>query len=115
MAEILIRLGDQDAGNPSAFKDGDIVCVCEDGHAWGPGESKPAWLAAGNRAADWPAIFFILKVPIATTDRINALLTKKADAVRQRMARVDYSALDLSSGVATLNFAQAKAIVSVKT
>lgn len=140
MAELLIRIGDQDTNNPSAFKDGDIVSIYEDGHQWGIGESKQAWLAAGHTAASWPGIFLIVKIPTVTVDRARKALPvvtetlKKAvaiaganvlavapltpkDLTRDRISAPSYAklGLDISTGVITITFAQIKNFVAAKS
>lgn len=62
MAEILIR-AKTNGPTGAHWQRGDIVFIGEDGHTWGRYESRAAWIAAGGSATDWPAEFYVLKVP----------------------------------------------------
>jgi len=46
------------------FQAGDVIIGGPDGSGWGSRERKSAWIAAGRRAADWPAHTVIVRVPL---------------------------------------------------
>jgi hypothetical protein len=62
MAEVLIRAK---TNGPDAmhWKQGDIVYIAPDGHAWGRMETKSAWVASGGDPTQWSGDFWLVKVP----------------------------------------------------
>jgi hypothetical protein len=71
MAEILIRAK---TNGPTGvhWQRGDIVFIADDGHSWGRLETLAAWVAAGGTATNWPADFYLLKIPGVARETLEA-------------------------------------------
>jgi hypothetical protein len=127
VAQILIKIGDQDA-RPEFFKDGDPLVIVEDGAAWGRRESKDVWVAeglagvdadgvnrSGQTAANWPGGFFILRVLATTAAQVINFLQANADGIQQRAYTVDTSGINVASGSISATRAQVLARISLKS
>jgi hypothetical protein len=126
MAQILIKIGDQD-GRPEFFKDGDPMVVVDDGAPWGRRESKDVWVAeglagvdadgvdrSGQTAANWPGGFFILRVLATTAAQVINFLQAHADGIQKRAYKVDTSGINLANGSISATRAQVLARISLK-
>jgi hypothetical protein len=70
MAEILIR-AKTNGPTGAHWQRGDIVYIAEDGHQWGRLETLGGWISAGGSAANWPADFYVLKIPGIPASRLE--------------------------------------------
>jgi hypothetical protein len=128
MAQILIKIGDQDA-RPEFFKDGDPLFILEDGATWGRRESKDVWIAeglagigadgvdrSGQTAANWPGGFFILRIttPLTPAAQVVNYLQAHADGIQKRAYKVDTSGINLANGSISATRAQVLARISLK-
>ncbi len=78
MAEVLLK----GKNSPSrAWRRGDPVTVQADGFVWSYNETRAAWIASGRRAAEWPAEFYLLRVPGVSVARLTQYLVEWADTL----------------------------------
>lgn len=82
---------------------GDIVFVAEDGHSWGREESLAQWVADGNRAADFPGNFVIIKIPDVSVAKLARLRARAADSAgRDTLRRIwSVTLASLPAGIKT--------------
>ncbi|MBN9534715.1 MAG: hypothetical protein J0H10_15325 [Alphaproteobacteria bacterium] len=99
MAELLIRTVNGE--NARRYMEGDVVAVCEDGHAFGRMESLETWAAEGRDPDRWPGGFAIVRLPGMSVDDARQYLEEvhilglPANGLSARRAyTVNYAALE---------------------